>query len=27
VFIRVDPRLDPLRELPEFRELVGRVSV
>ena len=27
VFIRVDPRLDPLRELPEFRELAGRVSV
>jgi len=25
VFIRVDPRLDPLRELPEFKELVGRV--
>ena len=26
VFIRVDPRLDPLRELPEFRELAGKVS-
>jgi eukaryotic-like serine/threonine-protein kinase len=26
VFIRVDPRLDPLRELPEFQELAGKVS-
>src|SRR6185369_15286355 len=27
VFVSVDPRLDTLRELAEFREIVGRVSV
>jgi len=26
VFVRVDPRLDPLRELPEFQDLAARVG-